>query len=104
MLNLGGGENRYTVTGILESENSSRIFTVWIPETAVDTGIYQAPYELRFRFEGSQVMEPERLRADIERFFSEMEIPADRTFTAPAILEWWIFIWEAEWRFMSCQY
>ena len=80
MLNLGGGENRYIVTGILESENSSRIFTVWIPETAVDTGIHQTPYELRFRFEGSQVMEPERLRADIERFFSEMEIPADRTF------------------------
>ncbi len=79
-LNLGGGENLYTVTGILESENSSRIFTVWIPEIAVDTGIHQAPYELRFRFEGSQVMEPERLRTDIERFFTEMGIPADRTF------------------------
>ncbi len=79
-LDLGHGENLYTVTGILESESSSRIFTVWIPEIAVDTGIHQAPYELRFRFEGSQVMEPERLRADIERFFSEMEIPADRTF------------------------
>ena len=79
-LNLGGGENLYTVTGILESENSSRIFTVWIPEVAVDTGIHPAPYELRFRFEGSQIMEPERLRADIERFFAEMGIPADRTF------------------------
>ena len=79
-LNLGGGEKLYTVTGILESENSSRIFTVWIPEIAVDTGIHQAPYELRFRFEGSQVMEPEKLRADIERFFIEMGIPADRTF------------------------
>ena len=79
-LNLGSGENLYTVTGILESENSSRIFTVWIPEIAVDTGIHPAPYELRFRFEGSQVMEPEGLRADIERFFTEMGIPADRTF------------------------
>lgn len=79
-LNLGSGENLYTVTGILESESSSRIFTVWIPEIAVDTGIYKTPYELRFRFEGSQVMEPESLRADIERFFAEMGIPADRTF------------------------
>lgn len=79
-LNLGSGENLYTVTGILESESSSRIFTVWIPEIAVDTGIHKTPYELRFRFEGSQVMEPESLRADIERFFAEMGIPADRTF------------------------
>lgn len=79
-LDLGSGENLYTVTGILESENSSRIFTVWIPEIAVDTGIHPAPYELRFRFEGRQVMEPEGLRADIERFFTEMGIPADRTF------------------------
>ncbi len=79
-LNLGGGESLYTVTGILESENNSRIFTVWIPEIAVDTGIHPAPYELRFRFEGSEVMEPEGLRTDIERFFVEMGIPADRTF------------------------
>ena len=52
MLNLGGGENRYIVTGILESENSSRIFTVWIPEIAMNTGVHPASYELRFRFEG----------------------------------------------------
>ena len=79
-LNLDGGEKRYTITGILESENSSRIFTVWIPEIAVNTGVHPASYELRFRFEGGQVMEPERLRADIERFFTEVGIPADRTF------------------------
>lgn len=79
-LDLGKGEKTYTVTGILEMENNSRIFTVWIPETAVDTGTHQAPYELRFRFAGSQVMEPARLRADIERFFAEMGIPADQTF------------------------
>ncbi len=79
-LDLGSGEKPYTVTGILETENNSRIFTVWIPETAVDTGIYPAPYELRFRFAGSQIMEPAKLRTDIERFFAEMDIPADRTF------------------------
>ena len=38
------------------------------------------PCELRFRFAGSQGMEPARLRADIEQFFSEMGIPEDRTF------------------------
>ena len=29
-LDLGTGEKSYTVTGILESENVSRIFTIWI--------------------------------------------------------------------------
>ncbi|MCI8716506.1 MAG: ABC transporter permease [Oscillospiraceae bacterium] len=76
-LDLGDGEKSYTVTGILEAENDSRIFTAWIPETAVEP---ESPYELRFRFAGSQGMEPAQLRADIERFFIEMDIPEDRTF------------------------
>ena len=79
-LDLGSGEKPYTVTGILEMENDSRIFTIWIPEAAVDADSHNAPYELRFRFAGSQGMEPARLRADIEQFFSEMGIPQDRTF------------------------
>ncbi len=77
VLDLGNGETSYTVTGILETENISRIFTVWIPESAVEP---ESPYELRFRFSGSQGMEPAQLRADIERFFMEMGIPEDRTF------------------------
>jgi ABC-type antimicrobial peptide transport system permease subunit len=76
-LDLGDGEKSYTVTGILEAENDSRIFTVWIPEAAVEP---ESPYELRFRFAGSQGMEPAQLRADIEQFFVEMGIPEDRTF------------------------
>ena len=77
VLDLDDGERSYTVTGILETENISRIFTVWISETAVEP---ESPYELRFRFAGSQGMEPAQLRADIERFFVEMGIPEDRTF------------------------
>ena len=79
-LDLGDGEKSYTVTGILEAENDSRIFTVWIPETAVKAGGHKASYELRFRFAGSQGMEPDWLRADIEQFFAEMGVPEDRTF------------------------
>ena len=79
-LNLGSGEKAYIVTGILESENDSRIFTVWISESSVDTSGHKAPYDLRFRFAGSQGMEPEQLRMDIEAFFREMGIPEDRTF------------------------
>ena len=77
VLDLGSGEKSYTVTGILEAENDSRIFTIWIPEAAVNT---ESSYELRFRYAGSQGMEPDQLRADIERFFAEMGIPEDRTF------------------------
>ena len=79
-LDLGDGEKTYTVTGILEAENDSRIFTVWIPETAVEADGHNAPYELRFRFAGSQGMEPGQLRLEIERFFVEMGVPEDRTF------------------------
>ena len=67
----------YAVTGILETENINRIFTVWISESAVEP---ESPYELRFRFAGSQGMEPVQLRADIEDFFSKMGISEDRTF------------------------
>ena len=76
-LDLGDGEKSYTVTGILEAENDSRIFTVWIPEAAVNA---ESSYELRFRFAESKGMEPAQLRADIEQFFVEMGIPEDRTF------------------------
>lgn len=79
-LNLGGGEKTYTVTGILETESSSRIFTVWTSEAAVSAKGSGAPYELRFRFAGSRDMEPEQLRADIERFFAKMGIPEEQTF------------------------
>ena len=79
-LNLGSGEKAYTVTGILESENNSWIFTVWISEDSVDTSGHKAPYDLRFRFAGSEAMEAEQLRMDIEAFFREMGIPEDKTF------------------------
>lgn len=79
-LDLGSGETAYTVTGILENENNSRIFTVWIAEAAACTEGDQALYELRFRFAGSQVTDTEQLKGDIQAFFEEMNIPEDRTF------------------------
>ena len=51
VFSLDDGEKPYTVTGILETENISRIFTVWISESAVEP---ESPYELRFRFAGSK--------------------------------------------------
>ncbi len=79
-LNLGGDERPYTITGILETENNSRIFTVWIAETAVNMDSHKVPYELRFRFAGSQGVQPDQLRLEIEQFFREMNIPEEQTF------------------------
>lgn len=79
-LNLGSGEKPYTITGILEMENGSRIYTVWVSEAAIHTNGHEASYELRFRFAGSQGMELAQLQTDIERFFAEMGIPEDQTF------------------------
>lgn len=79
-LDLGSGERPYTITGILEAENDSRIFTVWIPGAAIDTDSHAAPYELRFRFAGSPGADPAQLRLEIERFFAEMGIPEEQTF------------------------
>ncbi len=79
-LNLGNGETAYTITGILETENSSRVFTAWIAEDAALTEGSLAPYELRFQFAGSQTGDSEQLRMDIQAFFEEMGISEDRTF------------------------
>ncbi len=81
-LDLGRGEHTYTVTGILEgaSDNASRLFTLWISEEEALCPSNPAPYELRFRFAGSQIAEPERLRLDIAAFFREMGVPGEQTF------------------------
>lgn len=79
-LNLGDGEKNYTITGILETENNSRIFTIWISESSISIDENPAPYELYFRFAKNQMTDVEQLRLDIEAFFEEMGIPADRTF------------------------
>lgn len=79
-LNLGSGEKVYTITGILESENDSREFIVWISETAALASGNPAPYELRFHFAESEIVDAAQLRSDIDAFFDEMGIAEDRRF------------------------
>ena len=81
-LDLGQGEHAYTITGILESvsDSTSQLFTLWISEREALSGGDSAPYELRFRFAGSQLVEPERLKLDIATFFREMGVPEEQTF------------------------
>ncbi len=81
-LDLGRGEHAYTVTGILESvsDSASQVFTLWISEREALSDGNPAPYELRFRFDGSQP--PEELKLDIATFFREMGVPEEQTFTS----------------------
>lgn len=81
-LDLGQGEHAYTITGILESvsDSASQLFTLWISEGEALSSGNPAPYELRFRFAGSQRAEPARLKLDIAAFFREMGVPDEQTF------------------------
>ncbi len=81
-LDLGRGEHIYTVTGILEgiSDSASQLSDIWISEQEALSAGNPAPYELRFRFAGSQMAEPGQLRIDIAAFFREMGVPEEQAF------------------------
>lgn len=80
-LDLGYGNSPYILTGILETTNDSREYSVWVSQSAaLSLNKSETPYELRFRFAGSQVEDTEQLMMDIENFFTEMNIPTDQTF------------------------
>lgn len=79
-LNIGEGEKTYIVSGILEKENNSRQFDVYISEELALAQGGEKPFTLRFRFMGSDIKQPEQLRADIEAFYQEMGIPEETTF------------------------
>ncbi len=80
VLDLGDGEQPYIVTGILEKDNKSRDFTIWISEAAVKADGREAPFELQFRFKGSNSLDTHKLREDIYAFFADMGIPEERIF------------------------
>ncbi len=74
-LNLGDGEQEYLISGILEKENTSRVFDVYISEALAVIQGGATPFDIRFRFAGSSTLEPERLRVEIMAFYEEMGIP-----------------------------
>lgn len=79
-LDIGYGEADYIITGIMEKENASRQFDVFISEEEALSHSGDKPYTLRFRFAGSEVEAPEQLRADIAAFYVEMGVPEGNTF------------------------
>lgn len=79
LFDLGGGEQSYTVSGILETENKSRQFELYISESlAAEKG--EKPFDIRFRLAGDYTGQPEQLREDIQAFFQEMGVPEEETF------------------------
>ncbi|MDE6363388.1 MAG: ABC transporter permease [Lachnospiraceae bacterium] len=79
-LNLGDGEQEYVISGILEKENTSRVFDVYVSEALAVAQGGETPFDILFRFAGSSTSEPERLRVDIRAFYEEMGIPENMYF------------------------
>lgn len=72
-IDLGHGRQAYVISGILEKENTSRQFDVYISE-ALAAAQGDNPFTIRFQFAGSYTGQPEQLRADIYAFYQEMGI------------------------------
>ena len=79
-LNMGNGEQEYTISGILEKENTSRQFDLFISEALVVAEGGEKPFTIRFRMKGSDMEQPEHLRTEIKKFYEEMGIPERVTF------------------------
>lgn len=80
-LNLGTGEQEYIVSGILQAENTSRMFSVIVSRAFLEAQADGAPlFEFRFRFEGINRADLDALKADIAAFLTENGISENRVF------------------------
>ena len=80
-LNLGNGEQDYTISGILQHENSSRIFSVIVSRDFLVAQAKNEPlFEFRFRFVGADRSDMDSLKADIAAFLADNNIPEERIF------------------------
>ncbi len=80
-LNLDGQEREYTVTGILQAENSSRYFQMEVSRPYADARMGDHPlYEFRFRYRGADQIELHALKEEIAAFLTRNGISDDRVF------------------------
>ncbi len=80
-LDLGSGEQDYIITGILQAENTSRLFSVVVSRAFVEQQAAGEPvFEFRFRFIGADRADVEALRADIAAFLASNGIEDGRVF------------------------
>lgn len=79
-LDMGDGEQEYVISGILEKENTSRQFELYISEALAVARGGEKPFTIRFRMAGGDMGQPEQLRKEIEQFYEEMGVPERNTF------------------------
>jgi len=79
-VNLGNGKQTYTVSGIMDVENDSRMFQLYVSEAFVEEMAQGEPlFEFRLRYTGADSMELEQLKADIAAFLSANDVSEDQT-------------------------
>ena len=80
-VNLGNGKQTYTVSGIMDVENDSRMFQLYVSEAFVEEMAQGEPlFEFRLRYTGADGMELEQLKADIAAFLSANDVSEDQIF------------------------
>jgi putative ABC transport system permease protein len=80
-LNLGNGDRDYVISGILQKENNSRLFSVIVSKAFLEAQAKgELLYEFRFRFVGADRTDTDDLKADIAAFLADNNIPENRIF------------------------
>ncbi len=68
---LGNGKQVYAISGIMDVENDSRIFQLYVSEAFVEKMAEGEPlFEFRLRYTGADTMELEQLKTDIAAFLT----------------------------------
>ena len=80
-LNLGNGDQDYIISGILQKENNSRMFSVIVSKAFLEAQAKGEPlYEFRFRFVDADRTDMDALKSDIAAFLADHNIPENRIF------------------------
>ncbi len=80
-LNLDGQEREYTVTGILQAENSSRYFQMEVSRAYAEARMGEEPlFEFRLRYRDADQMELHALKEEIAAFLTRNGISDDQVF------------------------
>lgn len=68
---LGNGKQVYAISGIIDVENDSRMFQLYVSEAFVEKMAEGEPlFEFRLRYTGADTMELEQLKTDIAAFLT----------------------------------
>lgn len=81
-MDLGDGEKRdYTVTGILQTDNSSRSFTVFVSRAYIAAHSSGIPtFDFRFRFANGNEKDMDALKAQIKEYLLKQGVPENKIY------------------------